>query len=195
MMNRPEEGLRYADALIGLDSTDERGWLLRLGVVQTRGDTAAIQRELRRATAAIPHPGIGVLVYMPYAGDDLARRFLALSGRDLDVTSAFDSVFYYLDTKADACARLSNAACERAYYDSIAAMLTNRKLSGGAEGPLLSELALAQAALGRATESRATLDRLFALRKRTAARSDGADGLDATVMAGTYARLGEPTRP
>jgi serine/threonine protein kinase/tetratricopeptide (TPR) repeat protein len=191
-INRTDEALRYADALIALDSTDERGWLVRLGVSQTRGDTTATQHELRRATAAIPHPGIDVLVYMPYAGDDLARRFLTLSARDLEVTSSYDSVFSYLDTKADACARISNAACERAYYDSIAAMLTNRQLSGGAEGTMISELALAQAALGRATESHATLDRLFALRSRTAARSGGAEGLDATVMAGTYARLGEP---
>ena len=33
---------------------------------------------------------------------------------------------------------------------------------------------------------------LFALRRRTASRPDGTGELDATVMAGTYARLGQP---
>jgi hypothetical protein len=191
-MNRPDEALRYADALIALDSTDERGWIVRIGVASTRGDTTAMQRELTRATAAVPRPSIVLLNFLPYAGDELARRFLALSYRELAVASFSDSVSSYLDTKADACARLADAVCERAYYDSIAAMITNRPLRGAGEPTMLAELALAQAALGRASESRGTLDRLFALRKRTASRSDGADGLDATVVAGTYARLGQP---
>ena len=191
-MNRPDEALRYADALIALDSTDERGWIVRIGIASTRGDTTAMQRELTRATAAVPRPSIVLLNFLPYAGDELARRFLALSFRELAVASFADSVSSYLDTKADACARLADAVCERAYYDSIAAMLANRPLRGAGEPTMLAELALAQAALGRASESRGTLDRLFALRKRTASRSDGADGLDATVVAGTYARLGQP---
>ena len=189
---RPDEALRYADALIALDSTDERGWIVRIGIASTRGDTTAMQRELTRATAAVPRPSIVLLNFLPYAGDELARRFLALSFRELAVASFADSVSSYLDTKADACARLADAVCERAYYDSIAAMLANRPLRGAGEPTMLAELALAQAALGRASESRGTLDRLFALRKRTASRSDGADGLDATVVAGTYARLGQP---
>ena len=101
--------------------------------------------------------------FMPYAGDELARRFLALSARELGVATLFDSVWTYLDVKADACARLANAACERVYYDSIATLLTNRPLSGASEAGMLMELALAQAALGRESESRRTLDRLFAL--------------------------------
>ena len=54
------------------------------------------------------------------------------------------------------------------------------------------ELALAQAALGRESESRRTLDRLFSLQRRTATRSDITGGLDAAAIAGTYARLGQP---
>ena len=129
---------------------------------------------------------------MAYAGDDLARRFLALSARELGVATLFDSVWAYLDVKADACARLANAACERVYYDSIATLLTNRPLSGGREAGMLMELALAQSSLGRERESRRTLDRLFALNRRTAARSDATGGLDAAAIAGTYARLGQP---
>src|SRR5439155_16299726 len=147
-----DEALRYGDALIELDSTDGPGWLVRIGAEQMRGDTTAMQRELVRATAAIPHPSISVLVFMPYAGDELARRFIALSGRELAVASSSDTVLYYFDTKADACARLANAACEHAYYDSIAAMLTSRPLGGANAGAMLAELALSQAALGRKTE-------------------------------------------
>ena len=57
---------------------------------------------------------------------------------------------------------------------------------------MLMELALAQSSLGRERESRRTLDRLFALNRRTAARSDATGGLDAAAIAGTYARLGQP---
>jgi eukaryotic-like serine/threonine-protein kinase len=191
-MRRLDDAGRYADASIALDSTDDGGWSIRIGVAGARGDTTAMQREWSRASAVVPHPGAFIQGFMPYAGDELARRYLKLSYRDLAVASVFDSVNSYLDSKADACARLADVACERAYYDSIATMLTNRPLSGIYEAPLLSELALAQAALGRPVDSRRTLDRLFVLRKRTATRSDGADGVDATVMAGTYARLGQP---
>ncbi|HKH94007.1 MAG TPA: protein kinase, partial [Gemmatimonadaceae bacterium] len=190
-LNRWDDAVPYADALIALDSTDESGWAMLLGVAAARGDTTVMQRELSGAMAVVPHPGF-LLTFMPYAGDELARRFLALSYRELAVSSLRDTVGRYLDSKADACARLANAVCERVYYDSIATLLTNRRLSGANEEGLLSKLALAQAALGRKSESRRTLDRLFALRKRTASRSDGTGGLDAVVMAGTYARLGQP---
>jgi len=191
-LGRPASALRHADALIALDSTDERGWAMRAAVALSFGDTTAVQREFSRAMAAIPHPSIAIMNMAPYAGDELARRFLAMSYRDLAVASLADSVLSYLDTKADACARLSNATCERAYYDSIAALLVDRPLSGATEGVMLSELALAQAAQGRAIESRRALERLFALRRRTASQPDMTGELDATVMAGTYARLGQP---
>jgi tetratricopeptide (TPR) repeat protein len=181
-MRRPDDAIRYANALIPFDSTDERAWLIRAAVAMSLGDTTGVQRELAIAEAVIPRPSIVLLNMLPYASDDLARRFLTLSARELGVASLSDSVFSYLDVKADACARLADAACERVYYDSIATLLVN----------LLSELALADAALGRPVESRRTLDRLFALRKRTVSRPDGTDALDATVMAGTYARLGQP---
>ena len=190
-VNRWDDALPYADALIALDSTDERGWVFRVLVATARGDTTAMQRELSRAMAVIPHP-TRLLGLTPYAGDELARRFLRLSARELGVANLADSVSSYLDGKADACARLANTACERVYYDSMATLLTNRPLSGADELGFLSMLALAQAALGRERESRGTLDRLFALRRRTASRSGGAGGLDATVIAGTYARLGQP---
>jgi len=191
-INRWDDALRYADAVIALDSTDEGGWVFRLLVANARGDTTAMQRELSRAMDMIPHPSVYILNFMPYAGDELARRFLALSARELGVATLIDTVWAYLDVKADACARLANAACERVYYDSIATLLTNRPLSGGREVDMLSELALAQAALGRESESRRTLDRVFALRRRTAPRTNGTDGLDAATIAGTYARLGQP---
>ena len=191
-INRWDDALRYADAVIALDSTDEGGWVFRLLVANARGDTTAMQRELSRAMDMIPHPSVYILNFMPYAGDELARRFLALSARELGVATLVDTVWAYLDVKADACARLANTACERVYYDSIATLLSNRPLSGGREVDMLSELALAQAALGRESESRRTLDRVFALRRRTAPRTDGTDGLDAATIAGTYARLGQP---
>jgi serine/threonine-protein kinase len=191
-INRWDDALRYADAVIALDSTDQRGWIFRCYVAAGRGDTTALQRELSHAMAAIPHPGVHLMNFMPYAGDELARRFLALSARELGVATLFDSVWSYLDVKADACARLANAACERVYYDSIATLLTHRPLSGGREAAMLMELALAQSALGRARESRGTLDRLFALQRRTAAGSNATAGLDAAAVAGTYARMGQP---
>ena len=132
-INRWDDGLRYADAVIALDSTDQGGWIFRLLVASARGDTTAMQRELSRAMAVIPHPSVYILNFMAYSGDELARRFLALSARELGVATLFDSVWTYLDVKADACARLANAACERVYYDSIATILTNRPLSGGSE--------------------------------------------------------------
>lgn len=191
-LGRAASALRHGDALIALDSTDERGWAVRAAVALSFGDTTAVQREFSRAMALVPHPSIAIMNMAPYAGDELARRFLTMSYRDLAVASLVDSVYSYLDTKADACVRLSNDACERAYYDSIATILVNRPLSGGWEAGMLGELALAQAALGRASESRRTLDRLFALRRRTGSQPDMTGELDATVMAGTYARLGQP---
>jgi serine/threonine-protein kinase len=190
-LRRWADALRYADAAIALDSTNERGWYSRITVSYLRGDTVEMQRELSRAMALVPHPTIFVQQFMPYAGDELAQRFLARSARELEVATLYDSVYLYLDAKADACARLGRP-CERAYYDSIHTLLIGRPLSGASEPLMLSELALAQAAVAHSHESRRTLGRLFELVRGTVARRDFTSSLDAIVMAGTYARLSEP---
>jgi serine/threonine-protein kinase len=190
-MRRWPDALRWADALIALDSTDERGWDRRLLVTNALGDTVGMQRDLSRAMASIPHPSISLLVNMPYASDAFARRFVSMSARELGVATLYDSVWSYLDTKADAYARLGDRALERVYYDSMATILTRRAL-GSSETGLLSELALAQAATGRSGDSRRTLDRLFSFVRGTATRPDLTRTLDVTIMGGTYARLSQP---
>jgi len=50
------EALAYADALIALDSTHNRGWLHRVRVGEKRKDTANVRREISRAVAALPRP-------------------------------------------------------------------------------------------------------------------------------------------
>jgi Flp pilus assembly protein TadD len=186
------DALRYAGALITLDSTDERGWFMRGLVFTMQGDTVSAQHDLARAMEVIPHPSVLLLNTMAYAGTASARRYLTLSARELGVATLYDSVWVYFDVKADACAQIGDQVCERAYYDSIRTILENRTLSGGSEASMLSELALAQAAVGRPGESRRTLDRMLSFARGSSTRADQTGNLDATIMGGLYARLGQP---
>ena len=191
-MRRRNDALRYADALIGLDSTDERGWYLRLDVERMHGDTLAMQRDLERMLPRLPHPTNLVFSQMAYAGDVYGARYVALSARDLGIATLADSVITYYDTKADVFLGRRDVARARAYYDSIRVVLTDRKVNGFSQTFLAAELGLAQAVLGQPAAARASLARAMAAARPVAKRPDLTDALNPFLVAAVYAWLHEP---
>ena len=191
-MRRWDDALRYSNALIALDSADERGWSQRAAIAYYRGDTLGMQRELTRALAHFPHASNMLLSRMAYAGAEFERRYVTLSARDLGISTLNDSIGYYLDSKADVYIRLGDRARALAYSDSIRRLLSGRSLSGPTEPVLRAYLAFAQANLGQVVEARRTLQRTLAAATALSPRPVPIDVLDVGTMAGIYARIGEP---
>jgi tetratricopeptide (TPR) repeat protein len=185
-MRRWDAAVHDADALIALDSADQRGWMVRAMIERYRGDTLSLRRVLDRALARLPHPTNQIMTMMPYAGAAYGTRYLALSARDLGVTTLFDSVMYY-DAKADVFLLRGDLTGARARHDSLRTLLAGRPLGGGAED-LLSWRAFAEAATGAEAEAGRTLARVTELARPGTPDMSRVDGI---VVAAAYARLGE----
>ena len=185
-MRRWDAAVHDADALIALDSADQRGWMVRAMIERYRGDTVALQRVLDRALARLPQPTNQVLSMMPYAGAAYGTRYIALSARALGVTTLFDSVTYY-DAKADVFLLRGDPTGARARHDSLRTMLAGRPLGGGAEY-LLSRRAFAEAASGAEAEARRTVARVTEIARPGTPDMSRVDGI---AIAAAYARLGD----
>ena len=187
LLHRFREMRRHAEALIALDSTDERGWTLLVGGARLMGDTMSMQRELAAALKQLPHPSHVLLRNMAYAGGGYDLRYVALSARDLAITTLWDSVDTYYGNKTDVFLRRRDVAKSRVYSDSIRALLLRRSLAGPQEAMLLSALAFAQAHLGLNDDARRTLARM----RNLESREDGSGDFDPMMLAAAYAQLGE----
>jgi tetratricopeptide (TPR) repeat protein len=185
-MRRWDAAVHDADALIALDSADQRGWMIRAMTERYRGDTLALQRVLDRALARLQHPTNQILNMMPYAGAAHGTRYLGFSARALGVTTLFDSVMYY-DAKADVFLARGDLMGARARHDSLRTLLAGRKLGGDTEY-LLSRRAFAEAASGADADALRTLAGIT-----RAARPGTADmsRVDGVAVAAAYARLGD----
>ncbi len=185
-MRRWDAAVHDADALIALDSADQRGWMVRAWTERYRGDTLALQRVFDRALARLPHPTNQLMSTMPYAGAAYGTRYLALSARELGVATLFDSVVYH-DTKADVFLLRNDPVGARAHHDSLRALLGGRSLGGGMEF-LLSRRAFAEAASGANAAARRTVAAIEETARPGTPDMSRADGV---VVAGAYARLGD----
>lgn len=154
---------KYADLIIALDSSDERGWEDRVDVAMHLGDTTQMQREIARAQRIIPSPTNRLLGFMAYAGEPMASRYIAMSAGQLRVETLGDSVSNYYDNKADVFLGRGDSARAVIYEDSIRLKLENRSL--GKSTGLYVLLAHAQAVSGHIPEARVSLGRAFQLAK------------------------------
>ena len=190
MLRRWDDARRYSDASVALDSTDSRGWSALLETTFYLGDTTALRRDLDRALAHVSRPDITVLGYMPYIGGAYGSRYLALSARELAVTTVYDSAWYY-SIKADVFHLRREPAGARVYYDSIRTVLGSRPLSGPNAPLLLMFRALAEAGVGDTAVARRTLVTALAAGRRVALRADLTGVISPYIAAAVYARLGE----
>lgn len=181
---------REARAILALDSTDERGWTLLASEQWLRGDTLAMQRVLTEAAQHIQRPTNELLGLAAYAGGDLRRRYLALSPRELGVSTPFDFIVRYHDNKVDAYLALGDLTRARAHADSI-----RQRFARGyrASAEILPWKAFANALSGDSSDARRTLD---ALRAALGAPSVGIVpvtqiGIAGPAIAGTCALLGD----
>jgi serine/threonine-protein kinase len=185
-MRRWDAAVHDADALIALDSADQRGWIIRAEIESYRGDTLALSRVFDRALALLPHPSNALMSFTSYARATYGTRYAAMSARELGVTTLIDSVLYY-DAKADVFLLRGDLAGARARHDSIRAILTGRTLGGGQEF-LLAHRAFAEAATGAEAEARRTLARVSGLARPGTPDMSRVNSL---TVAAAYARLGD----
>ncbi len=192
-LRRWDEARRYADAIVALDSTDPRGWLIRLDISHVRGDTAALDAELKRALEHLsPSNDNALLWYMSASGEAHATRLLAMSAREHGIKTLGDSVFGYYAAKADLHLRRGETRRANIHYDSVRSLLAGRTLRGAQAPDLLATRALSEVALGDSRAARRTLSDALAAARRTALRADLTDVISPLIVAAVYARLGEP---
>ncbi|HEY0776751.1 MAG TPA: serine/threonine-protein kinase [Gemmatirosa sp.] len=179
----------YADAVLALDSASEPGWIAQVLVAEAQGDTDAMQRLAAPALARLPHASQQLWHELAAAGGPYGPKYLARSARDLDIGTLADSADYY-DAKTDVALRRGDLARARAYGDSLQSLLAGRALAGDNDANVVAILAFAQANRGDTAAARGTLARAFATARVW--NPDTVRRVDARVVAGTFARLGEP---
>ena len=112
-LRRWSEGQLHASALLAIDSSDQRGWALRLDEGRIRGDTLSMQRNAAHL-ARLPRTRRNVWLAMAYARGPYGTHFLSMTPQQLGLTTLSDSVQDYYDTKADILHRAGRrGACTR----------------------------------------------------------------------------------
>ena len=191
-LRRWDDARRYSDASVALDSTDSRGWSMLLELTFNLGDTIALRGYADRALAHVSRPDLTVLSWTAYTADGYGSRYVAMSARELGVTTLRDSVMLYYAIKADVFQLRREPAGARVYYDSIRTLLGSRPLNGPDAPTLLLQRAVAEAGLGDTVAARRTLATALATARRIALRADLTDVIIPYTAAAVYARLGEP---
>ena len=196
-LRRWPEARREADAMIALDSTDERAWSERFRIAWYRGDTLAMRQELARARpylASLDRPSPFLRAAIAVAGEAEARGDRPRSPQAppaLGLTGLLDTVWYY-NIQAFAPLRHGDEAGVRVYSDSVRTLLAGRTGRGRFAIPLLVYRAYAQAVLGDSVAARQSVASALAGARRVANRPDLVDVLEPVDMAAIYARLGAP---
>ncbi len=185
------EAEMLANALVALDSTDQRGWVAKLSLSRVRGDTAAVSKDLELALRHTRDGSAALSQFMIWSGTVHVTRFLSVSVRELGIASMLDSANSYYDNKLFAAARLGDSTLIHVYADSLRTMLEHRELRGPFESNLGVLLAGAQAILGDSVASRTTLERAIAVARRASRLTLPTNVVDGTMVAGVYARLGD----
>jgi serine/threonine-protein kinase len=187
---RWSDARRQADALLTLDSTDERGWVTLVNERWLQGDTIGMQRVLQNAVSRIPRPTNELLNFAPYAGGMLRQRYLAMSSKELGVTSPLDFIVKYHDSKMDGYLLLGDSVAARSQADSI-----RRYFAGTYQLPvdIVQWRAFVEALSGDRSRARRLVDSLNAILRTLP--GEGTPGLRANIagpaFAGTYALLGD----
>ncbi len=119
---------RFGEAIVSIDSTDERGWYVLITVHLLRGDSIALALASQRALQNLSKPSTFVTCNMALGSRDLGGWLLGRSADQQRVASFPDSAFYY-DCKIDAALRYRGAALARAYSDSLIALWPTKRIA------------------------------------------------------------------
>lgn|GEM_PF-3176131 len=124
----------YASNLVALDSADQRGWVARMTVSKSRGDTAAIRKDVQTAMQQSRDVGPMLLQFMIGGGIESNRRFLALSSHELGIREFVDSANSHFNNKIFVAVRLRDSVRARSYADSLRKLLSERTQRGSTTG-------------------------------------------------------------
>jgi serine/threonine-protein kinase len=187
-----DDAFDYGSKLVALDSTDQRGWVARMMVSRSRGDTATTMRDLKAAVRLSPDASAMLSQHMLWAGDADRARFLQMSVRELGITTLYDSANSYYDNKLYIAVSMRDSVRIRNYADSLRKLLQSRPLPYPYTGVLGVLLAGAQGVAGDPTASRRSIEQAIAFARKYSKLDPPVDQLDGTLVAGVYARLREP---
>ena len=112
-LGKLDDAFASASNLVALDSADQRGWIARMQVSKSRGDTAAIRKDLQTAMKQSPEVSPMLSQFMIWADSEANRRFLALSPQELGIREFVDSANSYFDNKIFVALRLRDSVRAR----------------------------------------------------------------------------------
>ncbi len=184
---------RFGEALVTLDSADERGWSILLSLQVLRGDTTAIEQLSTRVKQNIRKTSAQLACWMSYGSTQSSAWYLGLPAAEQGLSSLIDSVSYY-DCKTDAAVRVSGTADGRANSDSIIALLSPSRLSSLPTPPWSHELtilAYAYANVGNKSAAQALATRIIAEGRRMEGQDSLPSTFDADGVASVYAAIGD----
>jgi tetratricopeptide (TPR) repeat protein len=194
-LGRWDDAKRYGDAMIAIDSADERGWYQAINAALAAGDSIAIQRLSTVALRNVPKPGITVGCMLALGSAELSQWFLGLSAVQQRVTTRSDSVTYY-DCKTDAALRIGGQVFSRAYSDSVISLFSRRRgrpPESFSEINYLLTLAFAYANVSDRTMAQSVMNRALVSADRLTENDSSAATFSSDQAAAVLAALGDST--
>lgn len=183
----------YGEALVAMDSADDRGWRILLSLETLRGDTVAMQQLSAHVMRNVNRPSYQLACFMTPSSTKLSAWYLSLSASTQRVASLVDSVYYY-DCKTDAALRLQNVKLARAYSDSIIALLSPSRMAKLPSPPWameLTSLAYAHANAGNRSEALQIASGIVDAGRRTAGQDTLPTTFEPETLASIYAASGD----
>ena len=154
--SRWSDAQRFGDAILAIDSTDERGWFTLTSAYLLQGDSIALERVSRRVLRHVNKPSGWVTCNIAFGSREMSGWVLGLSATEQRVSSLSDSIYYY-DCKVDAALRIKGAAHARVFSDSIIGLLPPRRTASMRRvawyPDAMLALAYAYAVVGRPAEA------------------------------------------
>ena len=181
---------RYANTVLELDSTDERGWSSLFYTQLSLGDSIGMRRFSDMMLQHVAHPGVNMAGYTPPANKRMSQWYLDLPPRDQRLFSFSDTLTFF-DNRIDAAVVLGDETLARRECAALVRLFNLRRAHFDPTPDELAAVAYAQATVGQELDARHTLDRAIGLAQKRTPGQYPIPEIDGSRVASVYDRLGD----
>lgn len=183
---------RIGEAILALDSTDERGWTQVFLAQAMRGDTTTMRRTAERMLLSIPRPGVNLASWALLVDPAMRRRYLSRSGSERQISSVSDSI-QDIDNRMIAALLLRDTLRARAHAETLIAFALKANARRHLAPYIRVGIAHAQAIAGMNADASTTLSSAIQEARGAGTEQYPARELQADDVAGVYGLLGNPS--
>ena len=181
---------RYANTVIELDSTDERGWVLLFLTAQSLGDSLGMRQFSETMLRHVAHPGFNMAGLTIPANRRMSQWYLDLPSRDQRLFSFSDFLIFF-DQRIDAAVVLGNETLAKRECERVVRLFNLQRANFDPAPDELAILAYAQATAGQELTARRTLAHAIGLARKTAAEEYPIRAIQSDRAVAAYDRLGD----